>query len=498
MTTTHKSFTSSITSIILLGVLIFQIGTHLFWLPISAHSGQVAIPWMMNNGYTLFGDLLEQHAPGSSVIAALAQRIVPFEPVVTAQVLNLVLVLGTTLLIYTLARRLSDGDSVTIIASLLIWALWEPVYGNILFYFDSIVGALLLLIVLLWHTLSHNAHRWVAPFAAGLTLGAATLAKQHAYAAVAAFALWLLITRQQRRHHRREWLLYLGGVALLPVLTLIIASSDGTLDNYLYWNWAYNLSGIMPGVAFTGDFLRKILLTNALVPAFMLMALRDFKQRPLGLLIALLWAAGATTIFPRPGEIHVMAHLPLTALMSGLVIGQLRPAFDRANFRQQMMNARIADLTLGGIALSLAVGWLWTGATPYITGPLGRGRIPAYDEFRPLVAQLQALSQPGDTLFILPETDSTPQIHQMSAMLPPQTWIKGWFWYFDAPGIVETLLTEWESAPPDFIVYFPELESAGQPGIEALLMFMREHYEPVAQVDAVVFHGDAVIYRFEE
>ena len=49
-------------------LLILQALTHLFWLSPSVHSGQMAIPWLMNNGMRLFDDILEQHAPGSSLL----------------------------------------------------------------------------------------------------------------------------------------------------------------------------------------------------------------------------------------------------------------------------------------------------------------------------------------------------------------------------------------------------------------------------------------------
>lgn len=53
-------------------IFAWQAFAHGFWLPISTHSGQTTIPWLMNRGWVLFGDVLEQHAPGSSLLAALA------------------------------------------------------------------------------------------------------------------------------------------------------------------------------------------------------------------------------------------------------------------------------------------------------------------------------------------------------------------------------------------------------------------------------------------
>ncbi len=96
----------------LIVLIAFQTITQLFWLPTAAHSGQVAIPWMMNQGKLLFGHLLEQHAPGSTLIAALAQRLLPLEPLAVAQILNVLLLLALLSavsalpLVDTLARRL--------------------------------------------------------------------------------------------------------------------------------------------------------------------------------------------------------------------------------------------------------------------------------------------------------------------------------------------------------------------------------------------------------
>ena len=52
----------------------------------AAHSGQVAIPWMMNQGMTLFGDIWEQHAPGSSLLAAAAQMFIDIDPGLLGQI----------------------------------------------------------------------------------------------------------------------------------------------------------------------------------------------------------------------------------------------------------------------------------------------------------------------------------------------------------------------------------------------------------------------------
>lgn len=477
-------------SLVMLGaVMLAQIITHLAWLPISAHSGQVAIPWMMNQGRTLFDDVLEQHAPGSSLIGAAAQRLLPVEPVQAARLANLALVLAVTVGAWALAGRIGGAGAGALAA--LVWFWWEPVYGNVLLYFDSILGAALLWSALLWAALDRRGPGWLAPLLTGLLLGAATLAKQHAWAAVVLFMLWLLVFYPRRRA------LWLAASALiLPLLALLVTAVQGTLGNYLYWNWTFNLSGLMPAEPLSGDFVRKLLLTNALVPAFALLALRPGPTRRLQILALLLWLAGSATLAPRPGEVHAMGQLPLLAVVAGVTLAALWSQARRWRRGQPFgVWLRALDTTqavLIGLLITGGAGWLWTGAAAYGRGPVAT---PAHDEFAPIAAELRQRAAPGDTLFVLPQTDSTPQLHPLSGLLPPGAWIKGWRWYLAAPGMLDTLLAEWAISPPTYIVYFPELIAEGLPEIAPLVAFMEAYYEPVAEYSAVPFHGTALVYR---
>jgi hypothetical protein len=158
------------------------------------------------------------------------------------------------------------------------------------------------------------------------------------------------------------------------------------------------------------------------------------------------------------------------------------------------LRANPARSALAGVLGAVLLGWLGTGAAPYFPANLGSGSTPAFAEFTPLAVQLREMAQPSDSLFVLPETDSTPQLHAMTGLLPPNTWVKGWAWYFEAPNIVNILLAEWENNPPTYVVVFPDLLIVGQPGIQPLIDFTVTHYRSVATVPAVVFHGDAIIY----
>ena len=184
-----------------------------------------------------------------------------------------------------------------------------------------------------------------------------------------------------------------------------------------------------------------------------------------------------------------MAHLPFTAVMSGLTLHWIAGGLTswRSWDRTRM--------TLAGLALGIGLGWLWTGAVSYIPTPVGPGAALAHDEFAELVARWQPQIQPGDTLFVLPQTDSTPQLHPMTGLPPPGRWIKGWRWYFRPDFVLETLTAEWQADPPTWIAVFPDLIEAGGPGILTLLDIVDADYALQFTSGDIYHHGSAQIYR---
>jgi hypothetical protein len=301
------------------------------------------------------------------------------------------------------------------------------------------------------------------------------------------FGLWLLAQRRWR-----DLFVLIGGVLVFPLLAVIVAALQGTLENYLFWNFGRYLVNTPDNQPLTGSFIRKFLFTNILAPPFILLALRQPpNQRWRWLLIAALWLGGIANMLPNFSEVYFMAHLPLLSVMSGTVIALSLPR----QWRGWLNRADTTQIALAGIALVIAVGWLWIVITPYVPGPLGRAGIPAYDEFTMLAERVNALKQPGDTLYVIPILDGDPQLFEMTDMLPPGSFIFGNSVFMAVPAMVERLLAEWAVDPPDIVVDFPQLRVVAGPWIQPLADFVQSNYTAVEQVDDVLFNGDAIIYR---
>jgi hypothetical protein len=387
-------------------------------------------------------------------------------------------------LVYVVAWRFYSRTAGVLAA--LIWFWWEPVYGNVLFYFDSILGLVFLLSVLVWIWLEKRDPAWNAPFVVGVFLGGGTLIKQHAWAVVIMFGIWLVFVR---RGYIRDLVAYGIGVLLLPGAAVAIMIGQGTFGSYLFWNWGLNFSSVRPGSMLTGNYIRKLLFTVAFVPIFVLM-MRRLSNFVVAALLLMLWLAANATLLPNFGEIYVMAQLPLVAIMSGIAVALILPEL----VQRQASTSQRAML---GFAAIIGIGWLWTGVVAYFPS-LGRAAIPAYDEFVPVAERLNAMSVSGDTLFVLPEYDGTAQLHVLTDMLPPGTWLNGHRWFLAVPGVVDGLLEEWRATPPTFIVSFPTLSQEAQPYIDPLVAFMNVYYSPIETIPDIPFNGDAIIYRLHQ
>jgi hypothetical protein len=476
--------------VLIAATMVMQVVTHLAWLPISTHVGQLGIPYLMSRGMVMFGNMIENRPPASAAFIALMFRLLPsIEPVLIVRMLNLLLVLGLTLLIFAIACRL--GQSILAgLCAMLFWALWEPVYGNLLFYFDALVGATFALTVFIWMITEKRQPGWLAPFLCGFLLGGATLFKQPAWAGVILFGIWLVFFARRAG----QLPIYILGVLVVPLGTALVFAAQGTLDAYFFWNYRRYFGGIPDAGTLSGNALRKFLLTNILAPVFFLFTLRSDQKRVRWMILAL-WLAGGATLLPGWSEIYLMAHLPLLSVMSGMVIASLiNFEAPRAPLRW-LREASNSSIVLAGLGLALAFGWAWTIAVTYVPGPSGRAGIPAYDEFKPLAARLEALRQPGDTLFMLPMSDGNPDIYALTGMLPPGLWMNSHPVFLNIPGESDKQLADWAVHPPDLIVNFPQEQAYFEPGLNPLTDFMKAHYHVVEQIADVPYNGEAIIYR---
>jgi hypothetical protein len=459
-------------------VLIFKIISHaLVLFPISINLGQGAVPWLMGQGKILYRDIFEHRPPLTAWIVALAQGLFRGDTLLTVRMLHLLTVLITMVLIYVVVRRLGASITAAVLAVLYFAAL-ESVFVNTAFYYEVVQGALYIGAACL--LVRENTRRWEY-FAAGLLLGLAFLTKQQAALAVALALLWLWWAK---RSLRDVALLTLG--AAIPVGALAALYALGGLwQEFYFWNVTFNaqFAGGVAG-AINGDFFRRMLLTHGWMLPFAFLAFKGNKRYWLILGLGLI---AQTAQLPRLGEIHAAAGLPLLCVETGIVLASLAPLL------RKWRAWTPESATAVGLSAVLLVGMGFNVMTSYIPTPAGFRAILGVTEFSDLDVWLRAHASPGDTLFVLPASDSTAQVQMLTGLLPPGTWVIGNHYEFGAPFVIDTLLREWQTAPPTWVILFPDIvKEEAPPGAKPLLDFVNTRYEVRQAFGVLPFYGEAL------
>jgi len=479
-------------------VLVFQLVMHLMWLPLLTSVGQLTMPWLMTQGMTLYKDIRIGYNPGTAVVLAAAMRILPLEPLTALRLMDTLLVMVISVAVFWVAYQLSGRRYSAAVIAVLVWTLWEPIWGNTMFYPDKFLGLFPLLTIGCWIVTEERSSGWLAPFLAGLMLGAGFMVKQHGLAMAGLFGIWLVIFGRTRRSSLQNILAYCLGFAVLPVLAAAIIILQGNLQTYAFWAYTVHFLAERPTLPLSGDFLRRVALSEVFVPAFLLMALRNKEDRSRSLQVTFLWVGAHALVFPRWGDNNLGTQLPLTATMSGIAIASTLPDF-RGFSRSCFQGLNQSQVVLLGITVMLAVTWLFTGLIAYIPNPMGRLATPGYTEFEEVASILRTHQKSGDTLGIIPESDATSQLHVHTGMLPVgNLYYQGGGIFLPVTNIVGDILGSWQQNPPTFIVYVPDETVALVPYIDPLVDFMQAHYEEVASVPDVLYHGDVFIYHLAD
>jgi len=460
----------------------FQILTHLFWLANAAHVGGVAVPFEVARGGQLYTTVVENRAPAVAWGLAWLFRALPTDPARALRGLNLVLVIAITLGVTWAALCLpTPQKAIAALVALGLWVWWEPVYGNVLFYYDSVLGGVLLAAFVAYLALERRPV--LAAAVMGLLLGLGMLVKQHGVVAIGLVGLWWLWMAFRTR--RVTPVIAFGmGALVFPLVGIGWFAAQGRLADYLFWSFGFNLGGYMPSGLPVGSFVYKMVLTHIFIPPFMWAAWRT--RDPLRVLLLALWLGGSVVLLPRTGEIHTMGMLPFTALISGWALADVWGALRRDEG---------SPLVAGwlGVVAAVMVGWLWAGAVTYIPNPLGRASIPAYDEFKALAEQLNALKTEGDTLMVLPTLDGNAQLYTLTDMRAPGVWSFHHACMVCARGLGEQLFADWQIAPPTFVVVFPDLITPDQ-RLEPLLEQLEFGYRVIDNTMKIPFNGATIVY----
>lgn len=481
----------------ILGITVFaQFG---ILVEISTHDINVAIPYLLANGMRLYEEVTSFHPPLISWFMAQLYAINP-DVLFNVRLLNILLVVGTGSCVGWTARRVK-GNTAGIV-SFVFFMLWSINYNTIHFYLDAIIGALAGLIALI----ATFRQTRLTLILIGICGGVAGLLKQSGLGVLVAPVVWLILFGFSEGHRLRRllsagWvlgtaLIVYGSQYLIYLANGVAGEASFFLFNPGSANWLGSLTQFFDGVA-----LRSVSLTLIFVPAYLLTWLRDPTQRSIGGLLWLLGGATALLNIPVPGYYHMMALLPIIAIMTGFAVhallGEQPQSKDdlSSNLRDRLKTLPSSTLITSGMILGVIFAMLITALTPMFIVFSGRVDVLGWDELQPISAWLRENTLPEERILVLPAYDTNGNVYPQAQRLPPY-YMKTWFYHARFPANADRLSAAVIAKPPEVIVWFVDFYASVEQYFPTLTAFMDTNYSQVAQLEDLPLQGDVVFLRY--
>lgn len=441
----------------------------LIWLDFVAGVRFVLHPWLIRQGFLPYRDIADQHAP---LLPAVLALLVPFfpDPLTLNYVVLAAVLLATVILVVLVSRQLFGRTAA--IAALVFFMLWEPVFATHGLYYESALGMLYLLALLVWHGTS-GAARW-RPLLSGLLLGTAVLVKQQAIIVVLGYIAWRVLVSYHREEPAHVGLkdiaVFTAGAMFLPALSVIYFAIHGILGEYFFWTVTFNFGDFAEQAVKWPTWKQAVYIAPAflLVPPFLFWGVQSWRrgrhEAARLALLAILLAGSLTPVYPRFELFHFEAAVPLLAVVAGAVI---QYGLSLGETRARTMISLRATAGTPGVRrvvflLALLVLLTLPSASEPYRSRLGRERqVAEYAALAPLGQWLQDRTGPDDRIFVFPDTEDTANLYVLSKREPPGYWSVAYPWHTTVPAVRERLLRGIREAPPQWIVYAPDIAIAG-------------------------------------
>lgn len=206
----------------------------------------MALASRLMDGHVLYVGAVSQRGPLMYYTYEALARLVGWDNVVGLRVVALLWVLLSLAVLVWAARatlkRASPLVALALTAYAFAWGI--PPLDGIALHGETLQVPLLLVgYVMGARAMSTRAHRTrlVLLCAAGVTLGAAICIKQTVLVHVAPLVVWLVVRgRSDLSRTAKAVLAYLGSVAFLPLVFVLHAWQNGSLQSFLFYTWTYN------------------------------------------------------------------------------------------------------------------------------------------------------------------------------------------------------------------------------------------------------------------
>src|SRR3989338_5518695 len=398
----------------------------------------VVYPYLMNNGFALYRDIINPYPPLLTSFLAVFSRLFGYHPF-PYQILTWALIVIIDLLVFFISRKIW-GKNLSAYTSLIFFVLLSIPFSINGLWFDLLQTPLVLVSFYYFYQYFKKPQTKSFLFLSFFFLAVAFLIKQQ----ILWLFFWYLLVLFAK--FGKKMVTVMPKLILIPlslmalqILGVILLWGKDVLGQSLYWVYYFPFfkASMMPGYILWST-------PRQLLPLFFLLLLfflLKTKERLAPILF--MGTAGVLLLFayPRFDYFHLVPSLSVLALFAGQIFQNFKglSAFRKAIFLVSFL------FLLAFSFRFLVINW-------------GQEvRFFERDIFK-AAKYIQEIIKPSDLTYIQNGPD---QILPLAKRLPPKPWADEFPWYLELGSTQERIIASLEDQKPKFVIYKPYL--SGKP-----------------------------------
>lgn len=425
----------------------------LILLRFTAWPEMVLWPYLLNKGLIPYQDIVVIYPPGLILALSFLGKLFGVT-LMNLKIYTWVFILVTDLLIYWIAKRLTQSKKIAIL-SLLFYVLWQPFFEGNAFWFDLVLAPLGLLLFYFAHQKKF--------FWSGFIFGLALTVKQTTlwFLPPLFLTFWLI-----KEIKIKPFLLFIFGMVMPLGASLIYLVTNNLFDDFLKWAVSFGVFYLpkapgqiqLPTLKQTLSLL--IPFAVVFLSFFTILQRRNIVKRE-WIILLIFWTFFASLgVLPRFEYFHFQPSLPFLAVLSGIFISSIN-----ISPKKLVWFVFLALVTLGTVYLQLRFYRLnWQKPTRFFE-----------TDILEIAKWLRENTQPDEKIYILNSWD---HLYALSETLPAVSpLIHTLPWHLEYPGMQEKYVADLTKVKPRIVVFQPYKEKGlGSYKPEKIDKFVRENY----------------------
>lgn len=395
---------------------------HLFLLVnlrFTAWPEMLSFPYLRNNGYLLYKDMIHPYPPLLTMALAYIYEIFGYKLIVLKAV-TWGIILVNDVLIFLIGKSLTKSIKYSLLG-LISYILLQPFLDGNMLWFDLAIVPPILLGTLFF---LNKKYFW-----SGVALAFAALTKQTAGLFLVFSSLFIVLKTRKIR----DLFYFLSGPVVLFLILVLRLITEGALAGFINWTLVYPFTfwGKFPGYVQMALSRHQLLILVLLVIPVILLVFRLrrslFKDKNLFFLVSSILVS-VILIYPRFSFFHFQTGIAFIAVLFGILAKKLK--------------FHTLHLTSYFLLLFLVI------SLPVIKSDW-RKETRFWSESDIELANIIKSNTAKDDLIYLQDIHSN--LYVLAGRLPPKPWTDNFGWFLEVPGVQVQIIGGWDKNKPKYV-----------------------------------------------